>query len=91
LKCPKCGGWMEHLGWGQGGRWTCKTCGFILPPNIGWIITVSVDDVNYKSSLPRLTDEELDLCFQMETRKTSLQRLRGEKRRREKLLLEVLA
>jgi len=82
LKCPKCFGWMENRGI-RAGNWTCKSCGFALPSNVSWIILVSVDDVNYKAALSRLTEDELDLCFQMETRRTSLQRLRGEKKRRE--------
>jgi len=82
LKCPKCFGWMENRGI-RAGNWTCKSCGFVLPSNVSWIVTVSVDDINYRKKLPKLTDEELEICLKMETRKTSLQRLRGEKRRRQ--------
>lgn len=84
MKCPKCEGNMTRRGLWRRAYWMCESCGFKLPPNVPWIITVSVDDINYKTTLPRLTDEELEICFKMETRITSLQRLEGEKRRRER-------
>jgi len=86
MDCPKCGGTIEtQLLWSLSKRtYTCANCGYVLPENVPWIVTVSVDDVNYRTRLPQLTDEELEICLKMEQRKTSLQRLRGEKRRRQR-------
>jgi len=57
-----------------------------LPPGIssrvGWILRNSAGDSNYISAIPKLTDEELLYCIQKETRKSGLQRLKAEARRR---------
>lgn len=57
-----------------------------MPPGIssrvGWILRNSAGDSNYISAIPKLTDEELLYCIQKETRKSGLQRLKTETRRR---------
>lgn len=51
-------------------------------PNVGWILRNSVNDINYRNAVPELTDEELRYCLKREARKTGLQQLRAEARRR---------
>lgn len=53
-----------------------------LSRNIGWILHNSAEDVNFKSQLPRLTDEELVFCLRNETRKTALRQLKREAKKR---------
>lgn len=50
--------------------------------NTGWILHTSCDDINYKSAVPRLTDEELIFCIDREDRVTGLKRLKAEAKRR---------
>lgn len=53
-----------------------------MSKNTDWILYCSVSDINYKSHLRELTDEELRYCLQKETRKASISRLQSEARRR---------
>ena len=55
----------------------------VLTGNEHWIRHCSVDDVNWRSALERLDIEEVDNLLELETRKTSLSKLRGKKRRLE--------
>lgn len=43
--------------------------------NVRWILNNSVGDINYKSTLPRLTDAELLFCLRNEYRKSGRERL----------------
>ena len=52
-----------------------------LTGNEHWILNCSVDDVNWRAALERLSLEEVDHLLELETRKTARQRLRGRKRR----------
>ena len=55
-----------------------------LTGNEHWIRNCSVDDVNWRGALERLSLEEVDRLLELETRKTALRKLRGKKRRLEK-------
>jgi len=50
--------------------------------SVKWILNVSVDDVNYRTTVPRLTDAELEYCLQHETRTGGRQQLEREFRQR---------
>lgn len=50
--------------------------------NVEWILMCTAGDTNYLDALPRLTDDELRHCLGHERRKTSLNYLRREARRR---------
>lgn len=50
--------------------------------NVSWILHRSVEDVNWKGALDRLTDDELRHCLVHETRATGLARLRSLAKRR---------
>jgi hypothetical protein len=50
--------------------------------NIRWILHCSMDDVNWKGALNRLTNDELAYCLSKEKRKSSLSRLRALSKRR---------
>lgn len=49
---------------------------------VGMILHNSVDDVNYRHNLRRLTDDELRYCLAHETRKMGARQLQTEARRR---------
>lgn len=55
-----------------------------LTGNESWILHCSVNDVNWKGALERLSLEEVNRLLARETRKTALQRLRGKKQRLER-------
>ena len=56
----------------------------VLTGNEHWIRHCSVDDVNWRGALERLSLEEVDRLLELETRKTALQKLRSKKRRLER-------
>lgn len=47
-----------------------------------WILNCGTASVHYREALPALTDEELTFCLDHETRKTGLEQLLREARRR---------
>jgi len=76
--------WLEGLpksepaGELTGGEYVDET----LHPNVGWILQNSCGDINYKTNIPNLTDEELLYCIKKETRTSGLRQLEAEARRR---------
>jgi len=50
--------------------------------NVSWILHTSVDDVNYKGALERLTDDEIVYCLKKETRTSSLKKLKSQAKKR---------
>lgn len=57
----------------------------LVSDNVKWILRNSTGDINYQTTIPLLTDEELEYCLEHEKRKTGLRQLETEKRRRENL------
>jgi hypothetical protein len=57
----------------------------LVSDNVKWILRNSTGDINYQTTIPLLTDEELKYCLEHEKRKTGLRQLETEKRRRENL------
>lgn len=51
-------------------------------PRIDWILRNASNDVNYRSTISELSDEELLYCLKCEKRVTGLKQLRREARRR---------
>lgn len=52
-------------------------------PTVRWILHNSTSDINYRTNIPRLTDEELDFCLEHEKRVSGWEQLRREKKKRE--------
>ena len=50
--------------------------------NVRWILSNSVNDINFRSALPKLTDEELLFCLRLEIRKGARGRLMAQARKR---------
>jgi len=57
----------------------------LVSDNVKWILRNSTGDINYQTTIPLLTDEELAYCLEHEKRKTGLRQLETETRRRENL------
>lgn len=53
-----------------------------ISDRVRWILNCSVGDSNFDSKIPKLTDEELIYCLRNENRKSGLQKLRAEARKR---------
>jgi len=49
---------------------------------IGWILRNSCTDINYRTTVPELTVQELEFCLEHEKRVTGKKQLRSELRRR---------
>ncbi len=60
-----------------------------LTYNENWILNCSVNDVNWRGALERLTLPEIERILSAETRKTALPKLRARKRRLEKEYAET--
>lgn len=50
--------------------------------NVNWILHCSCSDLNYKLAVPKLTDQELLYCIGQEKRKSGLQQLKREAKKR---------
>lgn len=62
-------------------------------PNVGWILNNSCGDGNYKSNIPRLSDEALLYCFYYEKRASGHRKLKAEVKKRNmnlKLIMDEL-
>jgi len=51
---------------------------------VKWILQNSADDIDYKATIPTLTDPELKYCLTYETRKSGREQLESEWKRRQK-------
>ena len=54
----------------------------IVSENVKWILDNSTSDVNYKATIPRLSDAELKYCLKYETRESGRRQLLRELERR---------
>jgi len=51
---------------------------------IGWILRNSCTDINYRTTVPELSVQELEFCLEHEKRVTGKKQLRSELRRRKR-------
>jgi len=54
----------------------------VVSENVKWILDNSTSDVNYKATIPRLSDAELEYCLRCETRESGRRQLLRELERR---------
>ncbi|RLI96821.1 MAG: hypothetical protein DRP00_04810 [Candidatus Aenigmatarchaeota archaeon] len=54
----------------------------VVSENVKWILNNSTSDVNYKATIPRLSDAELKYCLKYETRESGRRQLLRELERR---------
>ena len=54
----------------------------VVSENVKWILDNSTSDVNYKATIPRLSDAELEYCLKYETRESGRRQLLSELERR---------